>query len=279
MIIIKQRHYGKSNVHDRWSYYIFFYLDGLVTIDEVLEERFIAYLQQYGYKYADDRKKLDETLADIHANAIVKFDDATIDFQTRKAVDKKLENIGDPKIFTNRGTEDRNKQFQRSVTYAVGSESTKAKWCGWSTSGGLTGTYQGVGASASVAYERGKSETQTYAESTQRTEVFDESVLVPSETCVKVVVEKQFIVFNCSVSGLEVTFKKNKAQVKCRVKFGHRDQIKNENFKIKEIFKSDIMSSNQKGFTVRMSGKCIWSEMCVYLRRYDPEPLQGLDYT
>ena len=101
-------------------------------------------------------------LADIHANAIVKVDDAIMDFQTRKAVDKKLEYIGDPKIFTNRETDDRNEQFKRSVTYSVGSESTKAKWSGWSTSGGLTGTYQGVGASASVAYERGKSETQMY---------------------------------------------------------------------------------------------------------------------
>lgn len=250
-----------------------------MTIDEVLEEHFTAYLKKCGYTYVDDRRRLDEMLVDIHANAIVNVDNAIIDFQTRKVADKTLENIGNPKIFTNPETDDRDKQFQRSVTYSVGSESTKAKWCGWSTSGGLTGTYQGVGASASVSYEKGKSETQTYAESTQRTEVFDESVLVPSETRVKVVVEKQFVVFNYDVSGLEVTFKKNKAQIKCRVKTGHREKTSNETFKLKEIFKRDIMSSNQKGFTVRMNGKCIWSETCVYLRRYDPEPLQGSDYT
>jgi hypothetical protein len=259
--------------------YLYYLLDGLVTIDEVLEERFTAYLQEFGYTYADDRRGLDEMLADIQANAIVKFDDAAIDFQTRKAVDKKLENIGDPKIFINRGTDDRNEQFQRSVTYSVGSENTKAKWSGWSTSGGVTGTYQGVGASASVAYERGKGETQSYAESTQRTEVFDESVLVPSETHMKVVVRKQFVVFSCGVKSLEVTFKKKKAQVTCRVKLGHRGKIKTEKFKINEIFKNDVLSSNQKGLTVRMNGKCIWSETCVYLRRYEPVPLQGSDNT
>ena len=250
-----------------------------MTVYEVLEERFSAYLQKFGYTYDDDRKKLEEILADIHTNATVKFDDAVIDFLTRKQVEKKLENIGDPKIFTNREMEDHNEQFQRSVAYSVGSEITKSKWCGWSTSGELTGTYQGVGALASVGYEKGKSETRTHTESTQRTEVFDESVLVPSETRVKVVVEKQFVTFNCKVSGLEVTFKKNKAKIGCRVKFGHKGKTSNETFKIKQIFDGDIVSSNQKGITVRMSGKCIWSETSVCLRRYDPEPLQGLDYT
>lgn len=222
---------------------------------------------------------MDKALADIHENATVKFDDAVIDFLTRKQVDKKLENIGDPKVFTNRETEDRNEQFQRSVTFSVGSESTKEKWCGWSTSGGLIGTYQGVGASASIGYEKGKSETHTRSESTQRIETFDEGVHVPSETRVKVVVEKQFATFNCNVSGLEVTFKKKKARINCMVKIGHKERVVNETFKIKQIFKSNLVSSNQKEFTLRLSGKCIWSETCVYLRRFDPEPLQGLDYT
>ena len=250
-----------------------------MTVYKVLEERFSAYLQKCGYTYDDDDRKLEEILVDIHENATVKFDNAVIDFLTREQVDKKLENIGDPKIFTNRDMDDRNEQFQRSVTYLVGTETTKSKWRGWSTSGGLTGTYQGVGASASIGYEKGKSETHTHAESTQRTEVFDESVLIPSETRVKVVVKKQFVTFNCNVNSLEVTFKKNKARIACRVKHVHTDKTSNQTFKIKEIFKEDIMSSNQKGFTIRMSGKCIWSETSVYLRRNHPEPLQGLDYT
>lgn len=250
-----------------------------MTINEVLEEHFMAYLQQYGYTYADDPKKLEEVLADIHANATVKYDDAIIDFESKKQINRKRDNIGDPKVYTNQETVDHTEQFQRSVTYSVGSEITKTKWRGWSTTGGLTASYQGAGASATVTYERGKAEVQTQVESTQRTEWFDEYVLVPSETRVKVVVEKQFMIFNCKVLNLKVTFKKSKFQIKCKVQFGPKSQMKTETFKFMEIFKNDVITSNQKGVTIRMGGKYVWPETSVHLRRYDPEPLKGLDIT
>lgn len=220
---------------------------------------------------------MDAALTEICANATVNYDNAIIDFPSQKQMDRQQKYIDDPTIFTNSETEDCHKQFQKSVTYAVGTEVTKTKWHGWSTSGGLSATYQGVGATAAVGYERGKAEASTLAKNEQRQQTFDECILVPSETRVKVAIEKQFMVLNCKVCDLRVTFKKNKSQVKCKVQFGQKCKIKNETFSLKDVFKNDIASSNQKGITVRMNGKYTWSETSVYLRRFDPEPLQGLD--
>ena len=250
------------------------FIDGHVTVIEILEERFNAYLQQYGYTFVGDEQKKEATLADIHKNAKVNYDEATIDFRSQKQMNKKVEPIGVPKEYTNHEIEDRNEQFQRNVTVLVGSERSKTSWSAWSTSAELNASYQGVGASAGVGYEKGKSRTITRTESIERTESFDECVLVPRETRVKVSVEKQVTVFKCNVSDLLVTFKKNKSQIKCKIQFGHKGQTKTETFKLKEIFKNDIISSDQKCIIIRMGGKYEWSETCVYLRRYDPEPLQ-----
>lgn len=251
-----------------------------MTIKETLEECFNAYFQQYGYTYADEPKKLDSIIAEIHSNATVDYKDAIIDFQSQKIKDKRVECLGDPKLYTNRDTEDHNEQFQRRVTYSVGSESTKSSYRGWSTSGDLKASYQGVGASANVSYERNWAETHTYTESTQRTEMFDEYILVPSETRLKVSIKKQFTIFNCQVRDLLVTFKRSsRSQIKCKVQYGHRNKTTTEPFELKDILelKHKIAKCDQKGFTVHMSGKCTWSETSVYLHRSAPEPLQGLD--
>lgn len=250
-------------------------IDGHVTVSEILEECFIAYLQRYGYTYSDDPKKLESILSDIHASATVKYDDAIVDFETRKQVDVKLENYGEPKVYINRETEDQYNTFQRNVKYTVGSESVTSKWQGWSTSGGLNASYQGAGASVAVGYERGKAEAYTQSESVERDEVFDETILVPSETRVKVAVEKQFVVYKCNVNDLIVTFKKNKSQIKCQVKFGLREKTSNETFKLKHILEKDIISDDRRSITVKMKGNCVWSETRVYLRRYPSEPLQA----
>ena len=141
----------------------------------------------------------------------------------------------------------------------------------------MSATYQGVGATAAVGYEKGKLEAYAATKHAQHEERFDEAVLVPSETQVEAAIEKQFMVFNCKVHDLWVTFKKIKSQVKCKVQIGHKGKIKNETFSLKDVFKNDIASSNQKDITIRMNGKCTWSETTVHLRRFDPEPLQVLD--
>lgn len=252
-------------------------LDGLITITEILEESFHAYLQQYGYTFVDDQKKLDENFEEINKNADVKFAEAQIDFQTRKQVDIKLENIGNPKIYTNRETKDHYEQFEEKVTYSVGSENVKTNWSGWSVTGAATATYQGAGASGGVGYERVTSEEQKVCEAKEHTETFNETVHVPGETRRKVAVEKQCVQVTCKVSDLLVTFKKSKSQIKCKVEFGHRKQKKNETFKLKNIFKDTVVSDTKNDVTIRMCGKYIWTETSVYLRRYDPEPMRGLD--
>ena len=268
----------KDNFKQKFNVFFVLYvyiIDGHVTVSEILEECFIAYLQRYGYTYSDDPKKLESILSDIHASATVKYDDAIVDFETRKQVDVKLENYGEPKVYINRETEDQYNTFQRNVKYTVGSESATSKWQGWSTSGGLSASYQGTGASGTVGYERGKAEAYTQSESVERDEVFDETILVPSETRVKVAVEKQFVVYKCNVNDLIVTFKKNKSQIKCQVKFGPREKTSNETFKLKHILEKDIISDDRRSITVKMKGKCMWSETRVYLRRYPSEPLQA----
>lgn len=255
------------------AFLIALFIDGSVTVIEVLEERFDAYLQKFGYTFIDSQQDKESKLADIHNNATVNSDKASIDFRSQKKINEKEEQIGNPKEYTNRETEDHSEQFQGSVALTVGSETSKTSWSAWSTSAELTASYQGVGASAGVGYEKGKSKTFTKSESIERTESFDECVLVPKESRVKVCVKKKVTDFKCNVSDLLVTFKKNKSQIRCKVQFGHKRQTKNETFKLKEIFKDDVISNDHKGVVIQMNGKYVWSETCVYLHRYDPVPL------
>ena len=200
----------------------------------------------------------------ILSNAKVKYDDATIDFQSLTQEVQSRDNIGDSVVYTNYETEDREDRFNRTVEYSVGSESSKTNTSGWSVSGGLDAAYKGVGVKTGASYSKGQSETHTETKSTTHMHTFDEPILVPSESKVTVTVRKQVKVFNCQVHDLLITFPRKETKFKCMIQYGQRREKKKEEFKLKYIFKDDA-DVKSTTVTVRMGGRYIWYEPSVYI--------------
>lgn len=247
------------------------YIDGLVIISEALKEGFQAHLQRFGQRCVDSQKNVDKQLEEIEAHATVSYTDAIIEFKSQK-VETKLENIGNPNVCINKNTEDTEKPFQKNITYTVESESSKTKVSGWSVNTGLVGTYQGVGVSAGATYKRQKILTSMTCEGTEREEVFNDSILVPAESSVRVAIEKRFDSYVCKVKDLLVTFDDRHSCIKCKIESGRT--TRRRDIKLADIFVKERDQRNRDRLTVRLNGKCKWSETTVYLRRFDPEPLK-----
>ena len=250
-------------------WYIIHFTDGLIIISDALKKGFHSHLQRFGLKCLED---IDKQLENIEARATVSYADAVIDFDTQK-VETKLGRIGDPKECINSKAEDRVEQYQKSVKYVVGSENSKTKVRGWSVSGGLVGSYQGVGANVGVEYGRQKISTRTSMECTEREETFSDSILVPSESRVKVTVQKRLDTCDCEVRDLLVTFHRRCSSIKCRYECANEKGTKSRKFQLGDVFTEQRDPTNRTDLTIKLNGKCQWSETTVYLHRSEPEPV------
>ena len=248
-----------------------------MIIREGLIQKFNVFLQESGRTCADD---LNVVMEEIEAHASVNHDDAMIDFTTLR-VETKLSSLGTPKVFTNSDSEDREEQFTETVTYTVGSETSKTRVKGWSVSGGLVGGYEGVQGGAGATYESQTIKTQLAVQGVERTENFDKIIYVPRESRVKVSIEKRIETFMCDVSGLVVTFSGKKSSIKCRCGKKEKKQVKSKTFQLEDIFGSGLSGQDSHGhhhgreLTIRMNGKCTWSETSASVQCSDPEPLQN----
>ena len=252
-----------------------------MIVREGLIQKFTAFLQESGRTCVDD---LNAVMEEIEAHAMITYDDAIIEFTTQR-VETKLSSLGTPKVFTNSDSEDREEQFTETVTYTVGSETSKTRVKGWSVSGGLVGGYEGVQGGAGATYESQTIKTQLAVQGVERTENFDKIIDVPRESRVKVSIEKQIEIFTCDVSDLVVTFSGKKSSIKCKCGKKEKKQVKNKTFQLEDVFGSG--SSGEEGshghghphhhgkeLTVKLNGKCTWSETSASVKCSDPEPLQ-----
>ena len=246
-----------------------------MIIRDSLIQKFHAFLQESGRTCVDD---LNTIMEDIEAHAMVNHDNATIDFTTQR-VETKLSTLGTPKVFTNSNSEDCEEQFAETVTYTVGSETSKTRVKGWSVSGGLVGGYEGVQGGAGATYESQTIKTQLAVQGVERTENFDKIIFVPRESRVKVSIEKRIETFMCDVSDLVVTFSGKKSSIKCKCGKKDKKQAKNKTFHLGDVFGSGLSGEDSHGhhhgkeLTIRLNGKCTWSETSASVQCSDPEPL------
>ena len=235
------------------------------------------YLQTKELTLAEADDGLRDILEQIYRNAQVKYDEATIDFQTQKEIVNK-EQIGEPEPIPNNKDVDQTLLFSRTVKYTKGSTKSTNTYSGWTVDGkvSLSAGLESVGvpitssASVGVGYKRGKSETNTQAKSTELTKVFERDIHVPKKTQVKVSVEKTVTDFECDVSNVKFIFNTSQEiEIEVDARFRSTKKIK-----IRNIFQIAKDYKDQK-FTIQSSqGKFVWSETCVGLKRFDPIPLQ-----
>jgi hypothetical protein len=244
-----------------------------VIIRESLIQKFTTSLQGSGHICVDD---LNAVMEEIEAHTTINHDDATIEFTTQR-IETKLSSLGTPKVFTNRNSEDREEQFIETVTYTLGSETSKIRVKGWSVSGGLVGGYDGVQGRAGATYESQTMKTQLAVQGVERTENFDKIIYVPRESRVKISIEKRIEIFTCNVSDLVVTFSGKKSSIKCKCRRKDKNQVKKKTFQLEDVFESGPSGEDayhRKELTIRLNGKCTWSETSATVKISDPEPLQ-----
>ena len=245
-----------------------------MIIRDGLREKFEAYLLEQGLTCVDD---LDTILEDIEDHATVTYDKAIIDFTTQR-VETKLSFIGTPKVFKNNEMNDHEEQFQESVVYTVGSETSKTKVQGWSVSGGLVGGYEGAQAGAGATYERQTHKTKLAFQGVDRTETFDKTILVPKESRVQVAIEKRIETFICDVKGLVITLSGKKSTIKCKCESKeNKKPTKAKTFRLEDIFGDGSRHSHGRELNLGLkplNGKCTWSETSASVHCSDPEPLQ-----
>ena len=237
----------------------------MMIIRDSLIQKFHAFLQESGCTCVDD---LNAIMDDIEAHATVNYDNATIDFTTQRL-----------KVFTNNKSEDCEEQFTETVMYTVVSETSKTKVKGVLVSGGLVGGtgYEGVQGGAGETYQN---QMQPAVQGVGRTETFDTTIFVPRETRVKVSIEKRIETFTCDVTDFVVTFSGKKSSIKCKCRKKDEKQAKNKMFQIEDIFESGPCGEDshshhhEKELSIRLNGKCTWSETSISLQCSNPEPLK-----
>ena len=247
----------------------------MMIIRDSLIQKFHAFLRESGCTCVDD---LNAIMDDIEAHATVNYDNATIDFTTQR-VETELSYLGTLKVFTNNKSEDCEEQFTETVMYTVVSETSKTKVNGVLVSGGLVGGtgYEGVQGGAGETYQN---QMQLAVQGVGRTETFDTTIFVPRETRVKVSIEKRIETFTCDVTDFVVTFSGKKSSIVCKCRKKDEKQAKNKMFQIEDIFESGPCGEDshshhhEKELSIRLNGKCTWSETSISLQCSNPEPLK-----
>ena len=254
-------------------------LDGIVTVTEEFEKYIKEYLQRKELTLAEGDNGPMVILAQIYEHAKINYDGADIHFQTQKEEILDKEPIGEAKLIPNKTDKDITEKFTKTIKYTEGSTKSTNTYSGWTVDGRLSlsagfeslGVPIKAGASAGLGYKKGKSEANTQATGTERTEPFDTDIPVPKNSQVKVSVEKIVTAFECDVSNVKVKFDTSKS-IECRVQHGIIPWKKK--IKLTKIFK---IAKDHKAleFTIPpMSGKFVWSETCSCLIISDPMPLQ-----
>ena len=164
--------------------------------------------------------------------------------------------------------------YDKEITYEVGNEYTVTNSSEWNICGGLSATYQGVGATANIGYTKRQSEMIKKTKTTTDKQHITETVTVPPRSKVKVAVVQKYQKKECKVKNVKLTFPKN-AEIKCKVKNRQTrsDNVKNHTCPIKEVLKDFIENQDADPLIARLDGKYVWVETGLALNKGKPEPI------
>ena len=182
--------------------------------------------------------------------------------------------LGDPVTFTNNENVDSSKTFTQTVEYIKGTELTETVTSGWSITGGLSATYQGVGASTGIGYTEQQSETMKQIRGEKEKKDMTDTFLVKPHSSRKATVIRTIQRKECRVRNILLSFPQN-AKLKCKfhVKGNPNDVKKKPHFPIREILDDYIENKSTNPLTAKLEGKCVWVETNLFVNVEKDEPL------
>ena len=180
--------------------------------------------------------------------------------------------VGQSFVWSNITDADESHQYDTEITYVVGNELTVTNSSEWSICGGLSATYQCVGARVNIGYTRRQSEMIKKIKTiTDRCHVM-EQVSVPPKSRVKVAVVQNYQKKECKVKNVKLTFPKN-AEIKCKAFNRQTRKVEKHVHPIKEVLKDFIIYQGVDTLTAMLDGKYVWVEIDLALNKGTPEPI------
>ena len=163
--------------------------------------------------------------------------------------------------------------YDKEIGYVVGNEHTVTNCSEWSICGGLSATYQGVGAKANVGYTRRQSETIKKMRTTTDKYHVIEKVSVPPNSRVKVAVVQNYQKRECKVKNVKLTFPNN-AEIKCKAFNRQKGKVEKHVHPVKEVLKDFIIDQGVDPLTAMLDGKYVWVETGLSLNKGAPKELK-----
>ena len=211
---------------------------------------------------------------DAFQKAVYDYSDVEVECDSLHQFPLVLDEVGYSFEWSNTTDADESHVYDKEISYVVGNEHIVTNSSEWSICGGLSATYQGVGATANIGYTKRQSEMIKKIKTTTDKYRVTEAVTVPPRSKVKVAIVQNFQKKECKVKNVKLTFPKN-AEVKCKAKNRQTksDKVEKPEYPIKEVLKDFVEDQDADPLTARLDGKYVWVETGLALNKGKPEPI------
>lgn len=238
---------------------------GRVIINEVFERYLKNHLQSEGLELVELKEKyFDDAFGEVKYDIKeAKVDLATVEVKVR---DKPF-NV--PYVHKNGKNEPVEETISREYKYTTGMELMSSKESGWTTTGGLSLQYQGVGGSGEICYTRNQSSSVTKTQSEELTDHIEKVISIPAKSSVKVVLTHRLFWKKCTLQDVKFTFP-SKAKIKCKYK-NARQKVCEKKFDVARILMVDMKPDCGTAIATYIEGKYAWIESELFLDIQQPK--------
>lgn len=254
-----------------------------MVLNEVFEVYLRNYLELKGLEL-DEHSLEEDSMDEAFTDARYDFSEVIVHLDQKKSfkpVERHEKFCCTPVTHTNRGDNECIRKHTTTIEKTQGLEYCDAKTWTWSTSGGLSAKYQGVGASVSIGYTKSQSQTLKKNEVSLDRLDFPHEVQIPRKSSRKVEVKQRYCCYECKVENAMIKFPKG-AQIQCTVKdkqpryfcpWSWCDWLSKskQRFDLGEIFKGSLEECPQDNkFIAKINGQYKWVETDIICDIKDP---------
>ena len=246
----------------------------------ILNEVFKLYLTEYAESIGirlDEDDIEERNMDEAFGKAKIQLKEATVYYDPQKErIDYDEELCGMPLTYPNEGDKEKVYTHTNKVTKYEGLEHTDSKSKTWSTTGGLSAKYKGIGASVSIGYTKNQSEQVKKSESVVQEQEVHYEVQVPKRSTRKVELKQRFFIYEVNVNKVELEFPSD-AQIQCTVTNGEPGAFcpwswsqcllkSKKKLNVGEIFKfkESVIEECDNKLLVKIDGKYRWVETDIF---------------
>lgn len=255
----------------------------------VLNDIFKSYLTEYAESIGlrlDEHDLEERNMDEAFGKARYELEGATVHYDPlKKHIDYDEDPCGAPHTYSNEGDKEKLYTHTNKVTKQEGLEHTDGKCRTWSTTGGLSAKYKGIGASLSIGYTKQQSEQVKKSENTVQEHEIHYEVQVPARSTRKVELKQRYFFYEVNVNDVILRFPRD-ATIQCTLTDKEPGgsfcpwswcryllQPKKK-FELEEIFKfkGSIIKESENNLLVKINGQYRWVETDLFHKISNPNP-------